>query len=56
VTLSDDASFLVESGDFIRAVPCAVLTAYTRRVIMPNDAVVKLDVGLCGATFKAFRF
>jgi hypothetical protein len=56
MTLGNDASFFVKCWYLIRAVPCTVLTAYTARVIMPDDTVVQLDVRLRRTALKTFRF
>ena len=56
MTLGDDASLLVKGWYFIRTVPRTVLTPYTARVIMPDDAVLKLDVRLRRTAYETLRF
>jgi len=52
MTLGYNASVGVKSRDFIRAVPCTVLTTNTAGVIVPDYAVVKFDVRLRRTAFK----
>ena len=55
MTLGDDTTLLVERRYFIGTVPSTVLTPDTRRVVMPNDTVVKFDVAFRWAAYETLR-
>jgi hypothetical protein len=55
MTLGHDTSVRVKDRYFIWAVPCTVLTPYTARVIMPDDAVIQFNVGVGRTAFETLR-
>jgi hypothetical protein len=55
MAFGNDTAVMIKNGDFIGAVPGTVLAPDTNIVIMKDDAVFKLDIGVGRASSQTLR-